>query len=83
MDETQPPTLASLLHAARGQRTLRSVALVAGVSERSIRWWESGELPKLTLLLRLLGAYRVSVPVHRAILDAHMREAVAAARVAP
>lgn len=68
--------LSALLVAARGQRTLRSAARLAGVSPRSIAMWEAGSLPKLGSLLRLLDVYGLPLAGRRAILDAHMAAVV-------
>ena len=77
MNSPDLPSLAALLKAARGPRPVPAVAVAAKVSRRSIYLYESGTLPKLTTLLRLIDAYGLTVAGRGAILSAHMRAASA------
>jgi len=79
-----PPSLASLLVAARGSISIDTLAYRAGLSGNSIRKAEAGGLPRPATIAAILKAARPGAELRTAILAAADRERAAlhAARVA-
>ena len=79
-----PPSLASLLVAARGGTSIDTLAYRAGLSGNSIRKAEAGGLPREATLKAILKAARPGAELRTAIVAAANRERAAAnaARVA-
>ena len=79
-----PPSLASLLVAARGSTSIDALAYRAGLSGNSIRKAEAGGLPRPATITAIIKAARPGAELRALILAAADRERAAlhAARVA-